>query len=152
MTYSNFVIMKKYFGATTVAILIFSAGIFTSLAFTNKKQESGYILQHEIDIAKDEPAPHNGGGNSTAYNFFANATNSKLVFRKRVLHPGAAIGYHLQKEEEIYYILSGTGEMTMNNKMFNIKAGDAILTFAGSSHGLKQTGNDDLVVLINYEK
>jgi len=40
----------------------------------------------------------------------------------------------------------------MNNKVFDVKAGDGILTFTGSSHGLKQTGNDDLVVLIGYDK
>ena len=68
------------------------------------------------------------------------------------MHPGASIGYHLQKEEEIYYILSGAGEMTMNNEKFMVQAGDAILTLPGSSHGLKQTGKDDLVILIDYQK
>lgn len=29
-------------------------------------------------------------------------------------------------------------------------AGDAILTRPGSSHGLKQTGKEDLVIIINY--
>ena len=28
----------------------------------------------------------------------------------------------------------------------------AVLTRPGSSHGLKQVGNDDLVILINYEQ
>lgn len=73
-----------------------------------------------------------------------------MTFRKRVLHPGSAIGYHLQKEDEIYYIISGTGEVQMNGKTFPVKAGDAILTRPGSSHGLKQTGKDDLIIIINY--
>ena len=29
--------------------------------------------------------------------------------------------------------------------------GTAVLTRTGSSHSLKQTGSDDLVILINYE-
>ena len=78
--------------------------------------------------------------------------DTKLEFRKRALHPGSAIGYHLQKEEEIYYIDSGTGEMQMNGKSFPVKAGDAILTLPGSSHGLKQVGTEDLVVVIVYER
>ena len=143
--------MKINFLSVPAVVVIFSAGIFVSSAFS-QQQQNGYILEHEKDIAKNEPAPHNGGGNTTVYNFFSNAANSKLVFRKRVLHPGAAIGYHLQKEEEIYYIVSGMGQMTMNNKTFNVNAGDAILTLPGSSHGLKQTGVDDLVVIIDYEK
>ncbi len=140
---------KKIFIITIV--LCFITIIFVSVAYAQQKQ-IGYILEHENNIAKNEPAPHNGGGNTTVYNFFNGATNSKLVFRKRILHQGSAIGYHLQKEEEIYYILTGKGEMTMNNKTFEVNAGDAILTLAGSSHGLKQTGTQDLVVIIDYEK
>jgi hypothetical protein len=30
--------------------------------------------------------------------------------------------------------------------------GTAVLTRTGSSHGLKQTGAEDLVILINYEQ
>jgi len=117
----------------------------------NKKQDP-YILEHEKDIATRQPGPHEGGGNTTAYNFFAKAEDFHLAFRKRILHPGSSIGYHLQKEDEIYYILSGRGEMQMNGKSFEVKEGDAILTRPGSSHGLKQTGEDDLVIMINYIK
>lgn len=139
--------MKKSFIACTLIIALY----FIVSAF-EKPAQTGYMLEHENAIGKNETGRHNGGGNTTGYNFFASATNSKLVFRKRVLHAGSAIGYHLQKQEEIYYILSGTGEMTMNDKKFTVKSGDAILTFAGSSHGLKQTGTEDLAIIINYEK
>src|SRR5580704_3096403 len=94
-------------------------------AFSQTSQP--YILEHEADIAKAEPGTHNGGGNTTGYSFFSKADNLKMVFRKRVLHPGSAIGYHLQTEDEIYYIISGTGEMRMNGKSFPVKEGDAIL-------------------------
>jgi mannose-6-phosphate isomerase-like protein (cupin superfamily) len=112
----------------------------------------GYILEHDADVAKSGPAPHNGPGRSTGYNFFEKATDFKQNFRKRVLHPGAAIGYHPQKEDEVYYILSGEGVMQMNGKEFPVKPGDAILTRPGSSHGLKQVGKDDLVLIISYER
>jgi mannose-6-phosphate isomerase-like protein (cupin superfamily) len=130
---------------------IFIVGWFASSVSAKEKQE-GYLLEHEQQIARDEPGPHNGGGSTSAYLFFSKASGSKLVFRKRVLHLGAAIGYHLQKEEEIYYVVSGQGEMKMNGKVFQVNAGDAILTYQGSSHGLKQTGKDDLVLIINYNK
>jgi mannose-6-phosphate isomerase-like protein (cupin superfamily) len=112
----------------------------------------GYVHERDAEVARPGPAPHNGPGRSTGYSFFEKAAGFKLVFRKRVLHPGAAIGYHLQKEDEVYYILSGTGVMQMNGKEFPVKAGDAILTRSGSSHGLKQTGAGDLSLIINYEK
>ena len=41
--------------------------------------------------------------------------------------------------------------MTLDDKPVEIGPGTAVLTRPGSSHGLKQTGNEDLVVLIAYE-
>ena len=76
--------MKKIAVTSIIAILFFAAGIFISIAFEKPNQQAGYILEHEKDIAKDEPGPHNGGGKSTAYNFFSSDSASKLVFRKRV--------------------------------------------------------------------
>jgi len=132
------------------SLFIFVTGcLFSISAFSQTTQP--YILEHEKDIAQNEPGTHNGGGSTVGYSFFSKADELKLVFRKRVLHPGSAIGYHLQKEDEIYYVISGTGEMQMNGKSFPVKEGDAILTRPGSSHGVKQTGKEDLVILINYQ-
>jgi mannose-6-phosphate isomerase-like protein (cupin superfamily) len=111
---------------------------------------AGYVLEREKEIGVEQPGPHDGGGRTTAYSFFANVPNCKLVFRKRVLHPGSAIGYHLQERDEVYYIVSGAGEMKMNGKTFPVVAGDAILTRPGSSHGLKHVGTKDLVLFIAY--
>lgn len=119
------------------------------MAFTRHQQE-GYILENEKDIAIEQPGPHKGGGLTTAYPFFSKAPDFKIAFRKRVLRPGSAIGYHLQKEDEIYYVLAGKGEMTMNGKTFPVSAGDAVLTRPGSSHGIKPVGGDSLTIIINY--
>ena len=137
--------MIKYLSFKLLVILI----VLSSHIYAQDKQQP-YILEHENDIAKKEPGTHNGGGSTTGYSFFNGANNLKMVFRKRVLHAGSAIGYHLQTGDEIYYIISGTGEMQMNGKAFAVKNGDAILTRPGSSHGLKQTGSADLVIIIAY--
>ena len=110
------------------------------------------MLEHEKDLATEQPGPHDGGGKSTAYNFFKTVPGFKLAFRKRVLHAGSAIGYHLQKEDEVYYIVSGSGEMKMNGERFAVNAGDGILTRPGSSHGIQPTGNNDLSLIIVYEE
>ena len=111
-----------------------------------------YVLERDEEVKVAQPGPHDGGGETIAYSFFAKAPGLKLVFRKRAFKPGAAIGYHLQKEDEIYYVLSGRGVMTIDGKSFDVGPGSAILTRPGSSHGLKQTGSEDLVILINYER
>jgi mannose-6-phosphate isomerase-like protein (cupin superfamily) len=112
----------------------------------------GYVLERDAEVARTEPGTHKGGGETVGYSFFAKTPNLKLVFRKRALKPGSGIGYHEQKEDEIYYVLSGRGVMTIDDKSFDVTPGTAVLTRPGSSHGLKQTGPDDLVILISYEQ
>jgi len=113
--------------------------------------KGGYIIEHDADIAANEPGTHNGGGQTVGYSFFKKVPNLRLIFRKRALKPGSGIGYHEQKEDEIYYVLSGRGVMTLDGKPVEVGPGTAILTRPGSSHGLKQTGTEDLVIMINYE-
>jgi len=126
--------------------------IYKATPLIARQLVEGYILEHEADLAKEEPGTHQGGGLTTGYHFFKDAKDLKLVFKKRILKPGSGIGYHLQKEDEIYYILDGEGEMQINGKIFSIKAGDAVLTRPGSSHGLKNLSHKDLTIMINYEK
>jgi mannose-6-phosphate isomerase-like protein (cupin superfamily) len=134
------------FAVVLTLTFIISSGI------AQQGQGNGYVLQHEKEIALKEPGTHNGGGMTTGYNFFSKTPDLKFVFRKRVLHPGSAIGYHKQEVDEVYYILSGAGEMSMNGKTFPVKAGDAILTRPGNSHGLKPTGKSELALIIAYEQ
>jgi mannose-6-phosphate isomerase-like protein (cupin superfamily) len=74
------------------------------------------------------------------------------VFRKRALHPGASIGVHEQKDDEIYYVVSGTGDYTLDGKTHQVGPGTALLTRPGSVHGIKQTGKEDLVIFIVYRE
>jgi mannose-6-phosphate isomerase-like protein (cupin superfamily) len=128
------------------------AASWTGASAIQEAKPGGYIVERDSDVAKTEPGPHKGGGDTVGYSFFAKAPDLKLVFRKRALKPGSGIGYHEQKEDEIYYVLSGRGVMTLDGKSVEVTPGTAILTRPGSSHGLKQTGAEDLVILINYEQ
>jgi mannose-6-phosphate isomerase-like protein (cupin superfamily) len=110
----------------------------------------GYVLEQDADVAVNEPGTHGGGGETVGYSFFKNVPGLGLVFRKRAFKPGSAIGYHLQEEDEIYYVLGGRGVMTIDGTSFEVGPGTAVLTRTGSSHGLKQTGSEDLVILINH--
>ena len=112
--------------------------------------DHGSMVEHDADVARREPGTHDGGGETTGYSFFAKTKDPALIFRKRALHPGSAIGLHTQKVDEVYYILSGTGELTLDGEKRQVAAGTAILTRPGSSHSLKQTGTDDLVMIIAY--
>ena len=130
------------------------AGIIIGASAVRVAQQharGGFIVQHDAEIAKNEPGTHNGGGQTVGYSFFDKTPKMHFVFRKRALKPGSGIGYHEQHEDEVYYVLSGRGVMTLDDKPVDVGPGTAILTRPGSSHGLRQTGSEDLVVLITYE-
>ena len=133
------------------AVAFMAAGAGLHAAIQQTPAPGGYIVEHDADVAKNEPGTHNGGGETIGYSFFAKVPNLKLIFRKRALHPGSGIGLHTQTEDEIYYVLSGRGTMTLDGKSVDVTPGTAVLTRTGSSHSLKQVGSEDLVVLINYE-
>ena len=121
-----------------------------SRLFPPEKFAGGYVLERDADVAREEPGTHQGGGQTIGYPFFKDTPKLGMVFRKRALKPGSAIGYHEQHEDEIYYVLSGRGIMTIDGKPIEVGPGTAVLTRPGSSHGLKQVGREDLVLLINY--
>jgi mannose-6-phosphate isomerase-like protein (cupin superfamily) len=133
------------------AVLLVLAGAGLHAAVAPRPTPGGYIVETDAQIAREEPGTHNGGGQTVGYSFFSKVPNLKLVFRKRAFHPGSGVGLHEQKEDEIYYVLSGRGQMTLDGKTVDVTPGTAVLTRTGSSHSLKQVGAEDLVVLINYE-
>ena len=147
--------MIRRYAFLGLAVLVASGGsaiLAQEKPAQGKMPPGGYVLERDSQVAKQEPGTHNGGGQTIGYSFFSKTPKLGLVFRKRAFKPGSAIGYHLQTEDEIYYVLSGRGRMIVDGKEFDVVAGDAVLTRPGSSHGLKQVGHEELVILINYEQ
>ncbi|KAF1708365.1 cupin domain-containing protein [Pseudoxanthomonas sacheonensis] len=110
------------------------------------------LVAHDRDIAVVQPGPHGGSGETTAYPFFKDAPEMSFEFRKRALHRGAGIGLHQHDHDEIYYVVSGTGVYTLDGKEHTVGPGNAMLTRPGSTHTIRQTGDEDLVLLITYRK
>ncbi|MBT4482107.1 MAG: cupin domain-containing protein [Candidatus Latescibacteria bacterium] len=66
-----------------------------------------------------------------------------------ILPPGTSIGYHQHNViEEVYYLVSGSGRMTVNDVTWDVKAGDAIPCTLHDSHGLYNNGTDDIVLIV----
>jgi mannose-6-phosphate isomerase-like protein (cupin superfamily) len=63
------------------------------------------------------------------------------------LAPGSSIGSHTHEgEDEIYLVLSGSGLIQEQGEWVPIRAGDAILTGKGGSHGVENNGTEPLVI------
>jgi mannose-6-phosphate isomerase-like protein (cupin superfamily) len=68
---------------------------------------------------------------------------------EEVLPAGCAVGRHHHLEtEEIYYITSGTGRMTVGNETREVGAGDAVFIPRNETHTLENTGSEPMKILL----
>ena len=71
------------------------------------------------------------------------------LFHDDVLPPKTSIGVHTHNDDqEYYYILSGTGVMTLDDKEYEVNAGDITVVFPGGQHGLENRSDEDMRIIV----
>lgn len=108
------------------------------------------LVIREADVMVRQPPPHNGTGMSTAYRISDAAPNRAMEFRKRVMHPGSSIGLHLIAHDEVYYVISGQGDVISDGVTTRMGPGDTAYLYDGGNVGITQIGDEDLVLIIAY--
>ena len=109
------------------------------------------VVVNERDVVRQEAPPHGAIGMSTAYRISDVVPQPRTMeFRKRVLHKGAAIGLHPIAHDEVYYVLSGEGEVTSDGVSQRLKPGMAAYLYDGAVVGIRQIGNKPLSLIISY--
>jgi mannose-6-phosphate isomerase-like protein (cupin superfamily) len=63
---------------------------------------------------------------------------------------GGQVPWHNQEQEEVYYVLSGTGEMCLGGERSEIAAGQAVYIPSGVFHQLTNTGHAPLRMIYCY--
>jgi mannose-6-phosphate isomerase-like protein (cupin superfamily) len=77
-----------------------------------------------------------------------NSLIEKQSLAEAVVPAGCATEEHYHSEsEEIYFILSGVGEIRVNGELAAVGAGDAVALPPSSVHKIWNRGNSDLVFL-----
>lgn len=128
----------------TILSLLLAAAAATSAA-------PPMVVIDEKDVAREEATPHGKIGMSTAYRISdAVPQPRRMEFRKRILHVGAAIGLHPIAHDEVYYVLSGTGDVSSDGQTRNLTPGMAAYLHDGAVVGIKQTGREPLALIIAY--
>lgn len=108
------------------------------------------VVVDETSVVKQEAPPHGAIGMSTAYRISDAVPNRTMEFRKRALHRGAAIGRHVIAHDEVYYVLSGEGEVVSDGRAARLKPGMAAYLYSGANVGIRQLGKRPLVLIISY--
>jgi mannose-6-phosphate isomerase-like protein (cupin superfamily) len=109
------------------------------------------VVVNERDVVRQEAPPHGAIGMSTAYRISDVVPQPRTMeFRKRVLHKGAAIGLHPIAHDEVYYVLSGEGEVTSDGVSQRLRQGMAAYLYDGAVVGIKQIGRKPLSLIISY--
>lgn len=67
-----------------------------------------------------------------------------------ILPPGTSIGLHTHDsdDEEIYVVISGRGRMTLGEESFTVMPGDVVINPPAGTHGLENTGNTELRLVV----
>lgn len=64
------------------------------------------------------------------------------------LEKGKTIESHIDPMEEIFFIMQGEGEMTVDDETRHVVPGDAVWVPAGSPHALTNSGDDILFIMV----
>jgi len=81
-----------------------------------------------------------------------NKTLNNLVISSTELHGlQSTRGHRHEGQEEVYYFVSGTGEMEFDNEKFPVQGGDVVLIKDGVFHRVHNTSNTKLYFVCVFD-
>ncbi len=134
----------------TIALAPALALATNAAALSAQQAPRAMVVVDEENVRREEPTPHGKIGASTAYRISDAVPERTMEFRKRVLHPGAAIGLHPLAHDEVYYVLSGEGEVQSGSEKRRVTAGMAAYLYDGATVGIRQLGRTPLILIVSY--
>ena len=102
------------------------------------------VNRNQADIVR---TPHNSEIRPLIDRTTSPITQCSLA--EEMLPPGCAVTPHHHRDlEEIYYIVSGAGLMTVGENSREVGAGDAVYIPRGNRHSLKNTGTEPIKLIL----
>jgi mannose-6-phosphate isomerase-like protein (cupin superfamily) len=95
-----------------------------------------------MDVLRVNSSPRYKRNDITSYLLVSEDTcNSKnLTITMVEMEPGGIQHVHSHEPEQMYYVMEGSGLMTVNDEQQRVEAGDCIFFSSLSRHGLENTG------------
>lgn len=86
------------------------------------------------------------------YQLRDNTTLNNLVLSSTDLKPGKSTNGHKHPgQEEVYYFVSGTGEMELDDHKFNVQGGDVVLVKDGVFHRVHNKSQTSLYFVCVFD-
>ena len=108
------------------------------------------VVVDERETLRREPTPHGAIGMSSAWRISDAVPGRAMEFRRRTLDRGAAIGPHRIAHDEVYYVVSGTGDVESDGVRRRLGPGMTAYLFDGATVGIRQVGRRPLALIIAY--
>lgn len=107
------------------------------------------ILKSKDIIPQPYEACHNGAGILLCKNLLSQLGSKDLhLMHCDTIPAGVSIGLHTHRtNEEIYYLVSGKGILTFDDRTYEMKAGDISLCGDGHSHAFEAVDDCTLIVV-----
>ena len=81
-----------------------------------------------------------------------NTVLNNLILSSTLLRPQKKTrGHSHEDKEEIYFFVSGRGEMTLNSRSFVVSEGDVVLIPNGAFHRVRNHSSEDLYFVCVFE-
>jgi len=113
------------------------------------------ILGTPDNIPVEQAAGYHGGqGPFLRRTLLDGVPGSVFKYVRDVTIPaGSAIGeHHHVNDDEVFFIISGTGMMRVDDDECRVGPGTAVLTLSGSAHSLRNDGPADLRIFVACAK
>jgi mannose-6-phosphate isomerase-like protein (cupin superfamily) len=76
-----------------------------------------------------------------------NSGSKEISIQVTEVDPNEMQFLHSHEQQQCYYIINGTGLMTIDDETAKVEAGDAVFIPSGSTHGIKNIGKNKLTYL-----
>jgi mannose-6-phosphate isomerase-like protein (cupin superfamily) len=107
------------------------------------------MIVRNINDKEVQETTYNAHGGAIAQMILDGRTLKEIGFLAIAkLAPGREIEPHVDPMEEIYFVLSGSGMMHVDEEKRQVGPGDAIWIPIGSRHALANNGQGDCVILV----
>ena len=142
--------MTRPLTASALILSVLTSSCATAHQLAPETRAPAMVIVDQNDVISEEAPPHGQIGMSTAYRISDVAPDRTMEFRIRSLHPGAAIGEHIIRHDEVYYVVSGAGVVVSDGEEAELTTGMTAYLYDGANVGITQRGDEPLTLIIAY--